>query len=53
VDWEAKIWVNGHNAGVHTGGYYPFYYDITELLNEGDNTLTVGVWDPTCLSCRR
>lgn len=47
VDWEAQVWVNDRLAGSHTGGYYPFSFDITDLLSEGENTLTVSVWDPT------
>lgn len=47
VDWEAKVWVNGREAGTHTGGYYPFTFDITELLRQGENELIVAVWDPT------
>ncbi len=47
VDWKATVWVNGNEAGVHTGGYTPFAFDITEYLKKGRNELTVKVWDPT------
>jgi beta-galactosidase/beta-glucuronidase len=47
VDWQAEIWVNGRFAGGHRGGYDPFTLDITELLADGQNTLTVKVVDPT------
>lgn len=48
VDWKADIWVNGIKAGVHTGGFTPFSFDITDALNrKGSNILTVRVWDPT------
>jgi beta-galactosidase/beta-glucuronidase len=47
VDWEARVWVNGRYAGSHTGGFCPFSFDITDLVAEGENTLTVSVWDPT------
>lgn len=47
VDWKAEIWVNGQAAGEHTGGYYPFSFDITSFLIDGDNEITVAVWDPT------
>jgi hypothetical protein len=48
VDWEARVWVNGHEAGVHRGGYDPFTFDITDLLNDSsDQQLVVSVWDPT------
>jgi len=48
VDWKADVWVNGMSVGSHTGGYAPFYLDITDALNaKGNNQLTVRVWDPT------
>jgi hypothetical protein len=48
VDWETMVWVNGQAAGFHRGGYDPFSIDITEFLfDEGDQELTVSVWDPT------
>jgi beta-galactosidase/beta-glucuronidase len=48
VDWKADIWVNGMNVGSHTGGYVPFYLDVTDALNaRGTNQLIVRVWDPT------
>ena len=48
VDWHASIYVNGELAGEHKGGYTPFSFDVTELLNEGSaQELSVSVWDPT------
>jgi beta-galactosidase/beta-glucuronidase len=47
VDWEATVWVNGHEVGTHVGGYLPFWYDITSHLVDGENELVVAVWDPT------
>jgi hypothetical protein len=48
VDWHAQVWVNGKMAGEHQGGYDPFSFDITGLLNNaGPQTLVVAVWDPT------
>ena len=47
VDWQCKVWVNGAVAGEHTGGYNPFSFDITDLLTDGENELTVRVFDPT------
>ena len=41
VDQICKVFVNGKKAGVHRGGYTPFSFDITELLNGGENTLVV------------
>lgn len=47
VDWETKVWINGKEAGNHRGGYDPFSFDITSLINKGTNELLVSVWDPT------
>lgn len=47
VDWQTEVWINGQRAGEHTGGYCPFSFDITDLVNGGSNELTVIVWDPT------
>lgn len=47
VDWEATVWVNGHQVGTHAGGYLPFWFDITSHLTDGENELVVAVWDPT------
>ena len=47
VDWEATVAVNGREVGRHTGGYYPFDFEITALIKEGANDLVVAVWDPT------
>ncbi len=47
VDWETKVFVNGQPVGEHVGGYLPFWFDITDALQDGENELTVSVWDPT------
>ncbi|MBQ4626496.1 MAG: beta-galactosidase, partial [Clostridia bacterium] len=45
VDYEAKVYVNGKKAGTHKGGYASFSFDITDLLEEGDNTIVVNAVD--------
>jgi beta-galactosidase/beta-glucuronidase len=35
VDYCARVWVNGHLAGHHRGGYTPFHFDITPLVEPG------------------
>ncbi len=47
VDDECNVWVNGKHAGEHRGGYLPFTFDITNSLVDGEDELTVSVWDPT------
>ncbi|WP_346319397.1 sugar-binding domain-containing protein [Chitinophaga sp. YIM B06452] len=47
VDQQAVVYVNGKQAGTHSGGYDPFELDITGLLQPGNNELMVGVWDPS------
>lgn len=39
----AKVYVNGHLAGEHKGGYTPFAMDITQYLRSGKNILAVYV----------
>lgn len=47
VDWRADVWVNGVKVGVHTGGYTPFSFDVTDALKSGKNSLEVRVFDNT------
>lgn len=47
VDYQCHIWVNGQPIGTHQGGYLPFTFDITDALKDGENELTLSVWDPT------
>ena len=48
VDWEATVFLNGKELGVHRGGYDAFSFDVTEALKkEGPDELVVAVWDPT------
>jgi hypothetical protein len=39
----ADIWVNGKFAGRHEGGYAAFRFDVTDLLQPGDNLIAVRV----------
>jgi len=45
VDQYCTVYCNGRVVGSHSGGYWPFYFDITESITEGDNTLTLSVTD--------
>jgi beta-galactosidase/beta-glucuronidase len=39
IDYEATVFVNGHNASFHRGGYFQFTLDVTEYLTKGENKL--------------
>lgn len=45
VDQIAGIWVNDIFVGEHEGGYLPLYFDITDVLTEGENILKVEAVD--------
>ncbi|MDR2057792.1 MAG: beta-galactosidase [Dysgonamonadaceae bacterium] len=47
VDWKAEVYINDIKIGNHTGGYTPFYFDITPFLKSGEQKLVVKVWDGT------
>lgn len=38
---DSVVWVNGKEAGSHRDGYTPFEIRLTELLQPGDNLITV------------
>lgn len=49
VDFRAQVYI-GHNEVTdvpHAGAQEPFTLDITDYVKDGDNELTVCVWDPT------
>ncbi len=47
VDYLARVWLNGHLLGSHTGGSTPFSFEITRWVNNGNNELVVHVFDDT------
>ena len=47
VDWKCFIYINNAKVGEHSGGYSPFYFDITDKIRKGINKLIVKVIDPT------
>lgn len=47
VDYRSQVWINGKLVGKHTGGYTPFAFDITDSLNDGENSVVVYAFDDT------
>jgi len=45
IDYVFDGWLNGHYLGKHIGGYDAFCRDITEYLRNGDNLLSIRVYD--------
>ncbi|MEG2287304.1 MAG: glycoside hydrolase family 2, partial [Ruthenibacterium sp.] len=45
VDQHCTVFCNGKIAGSHSGGYWPFCFDITEFAVKGENILNVCVTD--------
>lgn len=43
VTHEAKVYLNGSQICEHKGGFLPFEAEITHVLREGDNLLTIAV----------
>lgn len=47
-DWSTEVFVNGQSIGIHTGGYAPFSFDITQYLRKGkQQKVDVKVLDAT------
>lgn len=44
-DHDTSVWVNGHLAGSHRGGYTPIALDITPWLRRGENLLVIHAQD--------
>ena len=48
ADYKTTVWINGTPAGdSHIGGQTPFSYDITSLITDGENIITVSCFDDT------
>lgn len=43
ANYEADVYFNGKKLGKHIGGFTPFAYEITKLVNEKNNSLVVRV----------
>lgn len=45
VDYRARVWLNGQEAGGHDGGFTPFELDVSRAAKAGTNRLAVRVSD--------
>ncbi len=45
VDQHCQVFCNGAPVGSHSGGYWPFTFDITGYAHPGENVLTLCVTD--------
>ncbi len=43
ANYAATVYLNGQPLGRHEGGFTPFAFEVTRLLRDGDNQVTVGV----------
>ncbi len=46
VDYYAEVWLNDKKVGDHEGYFQPFEFDVTDILEEGKNSLLVKVSSP-------
>lgn len=43
ANYATRVYLNGQEVGRHEGGFTPFAFDVTRLLRDGENQITVGV----------
>ena len=43
VNYEAIAYLNGQQLGIHEGGFTAFNYDVTDIIKDGENVVTVKV----------
>lgn len=43
ANYTTTVYVNGQPVGRHEGGFTPFAFDVTKLLRDGANQVTIGV----------
>lgn len=47
VDYACEVTLNGKYLGSREGGYFPFTFEVSEEINDGENELTLTVADPS------
>ena len=45
-DYITTVWVNGHYAATHRGGFAPFTVDFSRYVAPGQNVIVVKCFDP-------
>ncbi len=45
IDYRGEVYVNNRLAGISKGGYAPVKFNITALVTEGENVITVNALD--------
>lgn len=45
ADYRARVWLNGHELGLHEGGFTPFEFDVRHAMQPGENRLVARVTD--------
>jgi beta-glucuronidase len=43
ANYEARVYLNGVELGVHTGGFTPFSFEVTDVVTQGENFVVVKV----------
>jgi beta-glucuronidase len=43
VNYRADVYLNGKKLGFHSGGFTPFWFEVTGLLNSVENSLVIKV----------
>ncbi|NIJ06720.1 beta-glucuronidase [Sphingomonas vulcanisoli] len=43
ANYASYVYLNGKPVGRHEGGFTPFSFEVTKLLRDGDNQITIGV----------
>ena len=45
VDQSCEVFINGLSIGKNVGGYIPFSFDITDIINSTENEISLKVYD--------
>lgn len=43
ANYKARVYLNGEFVGEHEGGFTPFAFEVTKLVRDGENQVTVAV----------